>query len=60
VGRCTYQVVSEPFITHPTDLGVLDQGRGSMLTLTTCHPPGSNSQRLIVRAELVSSEIFKN
>jgi sortase (surface protein transpeptidase) len=31
-----------------------------MLTLTTCHPPGSNSQRLIVRAELVSSEIFKN
>jgi sortase A len=57
VGRCTYRVTGEPFITTPTDFGVLDPGNGSVLTLTTCHPPGSNSQRLIVRAKLISSEI---
>jgi sortase A len=60
VGRCTYEVTTTPFVTTPTDFDVLDQGRGSELTLTTCHPPGSNSQRLIVKAELVSSKIFEN
>ncbi|MGH2710920.1 MAG: sortase [Actinomycetota bacterium] len=60
VGRCTYEVTGRPFITTPTDLGVLDPGNGSILTLTTCHPPGSAAQRLIVRAKLVSSEIFEN
>lgn len=57
VGRCTYRVTGQPFITTPTDFGVLDPGNGSILTLTTCHPPGSASQRLIVRAKLISSEI---
>jgi sortase A len=57
VGSCTYRVMGEPFVTTPTDFGVLDPGDGSVLTLTTCHPPGSNSQRLIVRAKLISSEI---
>ena len=60
VGRCTYRVSSAPFITTPTDFAVLDQGNDSALTLTTCHPPGSAAQRLIVRAELVSSELFEN
>ena len=59
VGRCTYRVTGEPFITAPTDFGVLDPGSGSILTLTTCHPPGSAEQRLIVRAKLVSSELFR-
>ena len=58
VGRCTYRVVGEPFITHPSDFTVLEEGRGSMLTLTTCHPPGSAEERLIVRARLVSSRVF--
>ena len=58
VGRCTYRVVGEPFITHPADFTVLEQGRGSFLTLTTCHPPGSAEERLIVRARLVSSRVF--
>lgn len=57
VGRCTYRVVGEPWITHPEDFGVLRQGDGSALTLTTCHPPGSADQRLIVRARLVSSSV---
>ncbi|MGH2686682.1 MAG: sortase [Actinomycetota bacterium] len=58
VGRCTYEVIDRPFYTHPADFAVLDQVRGTLLTLTTCHPPGSADQRLIVRAKLVSSEAF--
>ena len=58
VGRCTYEVAGRPWITHPSDFKVLRQGKGSSLTLTTCHPPGSAEERLIVRAELVSSEVF--
>ena len=57
VGRCTYRVMGEPYITTPTDVGVLEPRSGSILTLTTCHPPGSAEQRLIVHAQLVSSEV---
>jgi sortase A len=60
VGRCTYEVAGRPFIVEPTDGSVLEPRSGSLLTLTTCDPPGSAAQRLIVRAELVSSEIFEN
>ena len=59
IGRCTYEVMSEPFLTHPSDFEVLSQPRrGSMLTLTTCHPPGSAEQRLIVQARLVTNTLF--
>jgi sortase A len=58
VGRCTYRVIGQPWITHPSDFEVLGQGRGTILTLTTCHPPGSAEERLIVRARLVSSEVL--
>jgi sortase A len=59
VGRCTYEVDGAPFITAPSDFSVLQQPRhGSLLTLTTCNPPGSATQRLIVRATLVSSAFF--
>lgn len=58
VGRCTYEVRAEPWITHPNDATVLrDVGRGSVLTLTTCNPPGSSTERLIVRARLLSSDV---
>ncbi len=59
VGECTYAVSVEPWITHPADFAVLSQPkRGSFLTLTTCHPPGSADERLIVRARLVSSRAY--
>jgi sortase A len=58
IGKCTYRVVKEAWVTHPSDFSVLRQGKGSVLTLTTCHPPGSADERLIVRARLVSSELF--
>lgn len=57
VGRCVYEVAGS-WVTTPDDVGVLEGVRGaSLLTLTTCHPPGSARERLIVRAELVSSSV---
>jgi sortase A len=56
VGRCVYRVAGSPWLTHPEDFSVLKQVDGSVLTLTTCHPPGESDQRLIVRAELVRNE----
>jgi sortase A len=64
--RCTYQVVagasprpaphkgSAAWITSARDWSAVAPLRGSYLTLTTCHPRGSATQRLIVRARLVS------
>jgi sortase A len=43
-------------ITHPQDWGVVAPTSDAVLTLTTCHPKGSAAQRLVIRAELVSSE----
>ncbi len=44
-----------PWVVRPTDYGVIGQGAGSALTLTTCHPKGSARQRLIMRFQLVST-----
>ena len=52
IGECTYVVQRAPFVTHPTDVGVIEPTAQSTLTLTTCHPKGSAKQRLIVRALL--------
>lgn len=64
----TYKVIAPPpgvtapcgqdrgcWITHPGDWSVVAPLEGSFLTLTSCHPKGSARQRIIVRAELVSS-----
>lgn len=63
----TYQVVAAPsdvsdpcsngacWITTPTDWGVVLPTKQPSLTLTTCHPKGSAAQRLILRAQLVST-----
>jgi len=56
VGRCWYSVVQGPWVTAPDDAGVVGKLGGSYLTLTTCHPPGSAAERLVVRARLVFSE----
>lgn len=64
--RCTYQVVggasprpaphkgSAAWITSPHDWSAVAPLQGSYLTLTTCNPRGSATQRLIVRARLVN------
>ena len=52
----TYEVVRDPWITAADDWSVADPTPDAMLTLTTCHPKGSDAQRLVARAKLVSSE----
>jgi sortase A len=63
IGRYTYQVTepfdghANPWITLPTDLSVIQPTADPSLTLTTCDPPHTSLNRLIVRAKLVKSEI---
>jgi sortase A len=50
---------SNPFIVLPTNQGVVDQEpaaslRDHWLTLTSCNPPGSAAQRIILRLTMVS------
>jgi sortase A len=60
--RHTYEVVpgfgghSNPWITASNDWSVADPTPEAMLTLTTCHPRGSDSSRLVTRAKLIKSE----
>lgn len=58
IGRCTYKVTKPPFVVTPdrTDV-VRNIPDVAALTLTTCHPKGSARERLIIRAELVSSTL---
>lgn len=62
IGRYTYQVMgpfdghSNPWVTVPTDLSVTQPTAEPSLTLTTCDPPHTSLNRLIVRAKLVKSE----
>jgi sortase A len=63
IGRCTYQVVkafdghSNPWVVLPNAYYVVSQesalGRGHWLTLTSCHPLGSDSHRIVLRLRLV-------
>ena len=63
VGVYTYQVMSEvdghknPWVTHPRDFSVIAPTHEAMLTLTTCDPPHTSKNRLIVRAKLIKSEV---
>ncbi|HVE93035.1 MAG TPA: sortase [Actinomycetota bacterium] len=59
IGRYTYELTRPPWVTHPADFSVLDPSSESLLTLTTCHPKGSDRQRMIVRAKLVNTEKFE-
>lgn len=52
-GRFVYRVAGDPFVIAPDDRSVL-HGDAGTLVLTSCHPPGSARQRIVVRAELVS------
>jgi sortase A len=53
IGNHIYEV-RDSFIVAPTDVWVTDQRDGGWLTLTTCNPKYSATERLIVTAELVS------
>ena len=51
-GTFTY-AVTRTWVVDPSAVWVADQQAGRTLTLFTCHPPGSEAFRYIVRAELV-------
>jgi len=55
LGACTYEITGPPLVVVPTDLSVLQPSSEPMLTLTTCHPKGSASKRLIVQARMVGT-----
>ena len=57
VGSCVYRVTQAPFVVLPTDWDIIANTPGQFdLTLTSCHPKGSASHRIVIRAEMVSSE----
>ncbi|MGH2687566.1 MAG: sortase [Actinomycetota bacterium] len=55
VGRYSYEVSARPWVTDPGDWRVVGPLEGSVLTLTTCEPKGSDDRRLVVRARLAES-----
>lgn len=63
IGAYTYEVVPafdghpNPWITHARDFSVLAPTLEPTLTLTTCDPPNTSKNRLIVRLKLVKSEL---
>lgn len=46
-------IVSESFVVSPEDVWVLDQTSGSIITMITCTPIGTYTDRLIVRGVLL-------
>lgn len=47
---------SNPWVTTASDWSAINPTPEATLTLTTCHPRGSDKQRLIARAKLVESK----
>ncbi len=62
VSSCTYEVSGAPFVVLPdgrlpNGTSVIDNTPGRRtLTLTACHPKGSASHRIVVKAALVSGQ----
>jgi len=50
--RYVYKVYSK-FVTTPTDFSVLAASDKSIVTLITCDPPGTSTNRLIIQAEQI-------
>ena len=64
IGTYVYEVLAppvdghaNPWITTPNDLSVLAATIDATLTLTTCDPPHTSKNRLIVRAKLIQSKL---
>ncbi|HZU80500.1 MAG TPA: class E sortase [Acidimicrobiales bacterium] len=55
---CAYMVTQAPFAVSPSDVGVVANTPGQFfLTLTTCNPIGSSSQRLVVKAVMAPGSV---
>jgi len=58
VGSCVYRVSQAPFVVAFDAVSVVANTPGlATLTLTACHPKGSAAKRIIIKAQMVSSEI---
>lgn len=58
--RYVYKVYNK-YVTSPTDFSVLGPtDRDSTMTLITCDPPGTSSNRLIIQAEQIFPDPAKN
>jgi sortase A len=58
IGTCTYEINAKPFTVSPRDVAVIaNTPTQATLTLTTCHPKGSAKQRLVTKANLLSSTV---
>lgn len=57
--RYIYRVYNSQ-VVPPTDLSVLNQGSRNILTLMTCSPIGTNTNRLIVRAQQIVPKVGYN
>lgn len=61
VGPYVYEMVepfdghANPWVVAPDQIEVIEPTEDDSLTLTTCHPKGSDRQRLIARLELVET-----
>ncbi|HVF52300.1 MAG TPA: class E sortase [Actinomycetota bacterium] len=59
IGKHTYEIMSRPWVVDPFDWSPVDdypdEAGTSFLTLTSCHPEGSATYRIIVRGRLVKS-----
>lgn len=63
IGDYTYEVEAtvdghkNPWVTHSKDFSVIEPTLEAALTLTTCDPPHTSKNRLIVRAKLIKSTL---
>lgn len=57
IGSCVYRVSQLPVVVLPDDWAVVADTPGvPTLTLTACTPKGSASHRIVIKAQMVSSE----
>jgi sortase A len=56
-GTWNYKLMRDPFVVSPNQIEVLDAVPGqATLTLTTCNPKYSASERLVVKAQLTGAQ----
>jgi sortase A len=57
IARHVYEIARPPWVVPNVDWSVIDNfpNSGSWLTLTTCHPEGSDDYRIVARGRLVRS-----
>lgn len=55
-GTFTYRV-RETMIVKPSDIWVVDQHENAEVTLIACHPKHSAQQRIVVKGDLVNSQL---